>query len=44
MRDMHTERFSEVLSLQREMGIPRMLHHPLELGAEQPRRPVLETD
>jgi hypothetical protein len=42
MWNMCAERFGEVLSLQRAMGIPGVLHHPLELSAEQPRRPVLE--
>ncbi len=40
--DMCAERFGQVLSLQRTMGIPGMLYHPLELGAEQPWRAVLE--
>jgi hypothetical protein len=39
---MSAERFGQVLSLQRTMGLSGVLHHPLELGAEQLWRSVLE--
>jgi hypothetical protein len=43
IRHVLAKRLGEMPGLQQAMGVAGMLHHPLELGAEQLGRSVLET-